>query len=550
MVSPDGHTVALVSDGPDPTRSDVVLQFFDTKTGKLTRAPVGENPPLGHQDVAWRPDGKHAPVRHATTATGPGARRRSGSTTRRHKRTSALTGPGYTSPTFSPDGKWIAATRTTTLGTDVVILNAKTGTEVLRVTNDGQLLGARLVAGRRLDRVPDHHLPDRRPPPDAAERPGTAPGPWATRSSLTQYSGLDGSSRPGWFVPAGSAARRRARSSVGRLAGSVAEPRPRRRRDGRAPSTPRGERAATHPVARAPRGALGRGRQRRSASASTRIRRHCRRASAGPARRRGDSRRLVLDAALPVRGSRQAESRVLRGLRVGGHRRARTAARARFPTTCRVLDRRQAGRHRQHGRTPGRRDRGWAGGRRRDAEPVPRPRRHRAVPRRDGVFVYVVCRTSNPAAAEVQGMLAAADDGPGLARGTRCTRASPGWPRAGRRPERLGLRRRRHRAARAGRPSSARPGSRLPRAGDRGAGRRPRGDPPRRARPRQATARGDPAAASSSTFRGASPAQPGIADIDLTGERPASRIARAAADWAREGPCAIVASGRRGRSAR
>ena len=58
VVSPDGRTVALVSDGPDPTRNDVVLQFYDTITGKLTRAPVAENPPLGHQDVVWRPDGK------------------------------------------------------------------------------------------------------------------------------------------------------------------------------------------------------------------------------------------------------------------------------------------------------------------------------------------------------------------------------------------------------------------------------------------------------------------------------------------------------------
>ena len=126
VVAPDGKTVALLSDGPDPTRSDVVLQFYDTRTGKLTRAPVGENPPLGHQDVAWRPDGKVLLyVKNARDGTrGAPAIWQYNPVS---KRTSALTGPGYNSPTFSPDGKWIAATRTSPLGTDVVILNAGRG---------------------------------------------------------------------------------------------------------------------------------------------------------------------------------------------------------------------------------------------------------------------------------------------------------------------------------------------------------------------------------------------------------------------------------------
>ena len=41
------------------------------------------------------------------------------------------------SPSYSPDGKYIAATRTTNLGTDVVILDASNGRELLRITNDG-----------------------------------------------------------------------------------------------------------------------------------------------------------------------------------------------------------------------------------------------------------------------------------------------------------------------------------------------------------------------------------------------------------------------------
>jgi hypothetical protein len=57
-VSPDGKTVALVTDAPDPDNSNVVLQFFDLARDRLTRAGVPEVGVLGHQDPEWRPDGK------------------------------------------------------------------------------------------------------------------------------------------------------------------------------------------------------------------------------------------------------------------------------------------------------------------------------------------------------------------------------------------------------------------------------------------------------------------------------------------------------------
>ena len=58
VVSPDGKTLAMVSDGPNPTQSDVVLQFYDLDSKKSTVPKLGETPPLGHQDPTWRPDGK------------------------------------------------------------------------------------------------------------------------------------------------------------------------------------------------------------------------------------------------------------------------------------------------------------------------------------------------------------------------------------------------------------------------------------------------------------------------------------------------------------
>ena len=54
--APDGTQLAILSDGPDPTKSDVVLQLVNATTGKLTSLNLPETSPLGHQDPAWRPD--------------------------------------------------------------------------------------------------------------------------------------------------------------------------------------------------------------------------------------------------------------------------------------------------------------------------------------------------------------------------------------------------------------------------------------------------------------------------------------------------------------
>src|SRR5256885_1959096 len=56
--SPDGKTVTLVSDGPTPLQSDIVLHSFDLPTKKLTSLGLPESLALGQQDPAWRPDGR------------------------------------------------------------------------------------------------------------------------------------------------------------------------------------------------------------------------------------------------------------------------------------------------------------------------------------------------------------------------------------------------------------------------------------------------------------------------------------------------------------
>lgn len=198
-LSPDGRTVALLSDGPDPTTSDVVLQLFDLQTKKMRAGGVAENPPLGHQDPAWRPDGKvllyvmngrdgarGAPVIYGyDPAT---------------KKSTPLSGPGYMQPSWSPDGRWIAVTRTSNLGTDIAILDGKTGTEVLRLTSDERSWAP--VWSPRGDAIAYMHLEGQIVDLRMIGLTGSGPG-W-TKGNLpdvTQYSGLDGVSGASWFIP-------------------------------------------------------------------------------------------------------------------------------------------------------------------------------------------------------------------------------------------------------------------------------------------------------------------------------------------------------------
>jgi Tol biopolymer transport system component len=199
VLSPDGKTLALVSDGPDPTKSDVVLQFYDLSKKKRTVPAVSEITPLGHQDPAWRPDGKVLLYvrngREGTRGT-PVIYRWDVA-----KKTSVpVTGPGYLEPTFSPDGRFIAATRTSSFGNDVVILDATSGREVLRVTTDGASWApAWSPVG---DAISFLHIQGQIVDLRMARLGGSAPD-WtvADTTPLTEVSGLDGASRPGWFVP-------------------------------------------------------------------------------------------------------------------------------------------------------------------------------------------------------------------------------------------------------------------------------------------------------------------------------------------------------------
>jgi Tol biopolymer transport system component len=199
VLSPDLKTLALVSDGPNPLNQDVVLQLYNLAAKKLVSAGAAQNRPLGHQDPAWRPDGK---LLLFVKNGREGAR---GAPMLMRYRTSdgkvtTLAGPGYTTPSWSPDGRWVAATKTDGLGTDVVILDAANGAEVLRVTGDHRsFAGTWSPAGDALVYL---HIDRGVVDLVTVKLSGSAPG-WTVGEvlPLTNAAGLDGASRPSWFIP-------------------------------------------------------------------------------------------------------------------------------------------------------------------------------------------------------------------------------------------------------------------------------------------------------------------------------------------------------------
>jgi Tol biopolymer transport system component len=199
-ISPDGATAAIVTDGPDPTRSQIVVKLLNLATLELTDPTLGQIQALGHQDPAWSPDGRFLMyVRNAREgARGIPAIYRWNPA---NDRSAPITGGGYADPSWSRDGRYLVATRTNSFGTNVVILDARTGIEELVVTRDDSSfnpvwspMGDAIAFYRVNHGVVDLFL---------VELEGTAPS-WTAKEplALTISAGLDAASRPAWFVPA------------------------------------------------------------------------------------------------------------------------------------------------------------------------------------------------------------------------------------------------------------------------------------------------------------------------------------------------------------
>ena len=199
VLAPDAKTIALITDAPNPGDDNVVLKFFNVETKKLRAAGVKANGVLGHQDPEWRRDGKfllYTQNGRDGTRGAPVIMRYD----RASKKAGTLTAPGYMQPSYSPDGRYVAATRTTSLGTDVVILDARNGRQLLRLTDDGASFAPSWSPAG--DGIAFLHIVGQTVDLRLTALEGAAPS-WTVKDTLdlTEISGLDAASRPDWFIP-------------------------------------------------------------------------------------------------------------------------------------------------------------------------------------------------------------------------------------------------------------------------------------------------------------------------------------------------------------
>lgn len=117
--------------------NDVVIRILSSDGSTVSTLPLPHIAPFGHQDPVWSPDGKA--IYYVQNGLSEGS---SSSRIIRYniakKSTTRIGEKGLVQPAISPDGRWIAATRISTRGTDVVVMVAATGEVVLEMTRTGK----------------------------------------------------------------------------------------------------------------------------------------------------------------------------------------------------------------------------------------------------------------------------------------------------------------------------------------------------------------------------------------------------------------------------
>jgi Tol biopolymer transport system component len=197
-ISPSGSTAAVASDGPTvPTVQDVMIHYVNTTTGKLGPAlPLRDVPLLGLSDPAFSPDGRSL----AYTMEGvthnygtPSIWIYSGGAPRE-------LAAGYRAASWSPDGKYIAATKVAGNTLNIAVLDVATGKQVAQVTTDGASWGP--VWSPDGDKLVYMHLTGAIVDLNMVYISGSGANlTFKIEPNLTDYSGLDGDSTPAWYIP-------------------------------------------------------------------------------------------------------------------------------------------------------------------------------------------------------------------------------------------------------------------------------------------------------------------------------------------------------------
>ena len=136
-IASDGRIVVATDYRGRETGTDVVVRILSSDGSTISTPSLPHIAPFGHQDPVWSPDG--GAIYYVQNGLADGT---SSSRIIRYniakKSTTRIGEKGLIQPAISPDGRWIAATRISARGTDVVIMNAESGEVVLEITRTGK----------------------------------------------------------------------------------------------------------------------------------------------------------------------------------------------------------------------------------------------------------------------------------------------------------------------------------------------------------------------------------------------------------------------------
>jgi len=133
----DGRIAVATDYRGSSVGTDVVVRILSSDGSAISTPSLPYVAPFGHQDPVWSPDG--SAIFYVQNGLSEGT---SSSRIIRYniakKSTTRVGEKGLVQPAISPDGRWIAATRISARGTDVVIMNPATGEVVLEITRTGK----------------------------------------------------------------------------------------------------------------------------------------------------------------------------------------------------------------------------------------------------------------------------------------------------------------------------------------------------------------------------------------------------------------------------